>query len=257
MMINSLLILGVTLISFSLVFAEYKLLRMGSSSEKETAIDESEISFGNYDKKGDYTIGEYIHMPITVDSMGVPINAVQADLGFDPQAFELIDILTDDSFANIFIQKEINNEKGYARLVGGLPNPGFVGSHGIFGTALLKTKKSGNLIVNYLPSCLILANDGKSTNLLKKTAPVIFAVKNEPASNEIIMKQELDYKRRRTVFAQNQLKMFTDSVVLGASTSKELEKSAKEAVRKNKGSYLERFDLWALNYWLKWLRISI
>ena len=91
----------------------------------------------------------------------MPINAIQADLGFNPEKVEVVDISTQNSFANIFIQKEINNETGYARLTGGLPNPGFFSDRGIFGTVFFRGKQPGVVKIDFLPSSMVLANDGR------------------------------------------------------------------------------------------------
>lgn len=91
-------------------------------------------------------------MKIDITSIKVPINAVQADIGFEPHKLEVVDVSTEDSFANIFIQKEINNEVGYVRLTGGLPNPGFFADRGVFGTVFFKGISPGIVRIEFLPS---------------------------------------------------------------------------------------------------------
>lgn len=248
--INCLVILFFTLVSIGYVFIEYSIIKYFSENVLNQAPRLAEISLTSPPMPGDYAIGEIIPMPIVVENNGTAVNAVQADIAFDPKSFEVVDILTDQSFANIFIQKEINNIKGYARLAGGLPNPGYSGKRGIFGVVLLKTRQSGKLMVNYLPTSRILANDGKPTNLLKETVPVYYAVRNESIDNEKAIEQEKEYTKRRTATVDNQFKLYGDSAVLGAATSKELENAVVVAARQTKGPLVLQFDQFILRLWL-------
>src|SRR6185437_8354598 len=61
-------------------------------------------------------------------------------LGFNPAKVEVVGVSTQDSFAKIFIQKTIDNTSGYVRLTGGIPNPGWAGTNGLFETIYLKAK---------------------------------------------------------------------------------------------------------------------
>jgi len=247
--INCIVIFVLTLISLAYVFMEYSIIRYLSENMLNQTPKLAEIGLSSPPMLGDYEIGEIIPMPIVVENNGVAVNAVQADIGFDPDSFEVIDILTDQSFANIFIQKEINNIKGYARLAGGLPNPGYSGKRGIFGVVLLKTRQSGKLIVNYLPTSRILANDGKPTNLLKETTPVYYAVRNESIDHEKAIQQEKEFNKRRTAALDNQFKLFSDSAVLGATTSQELEAAASVVARQTRGSLIMQIDKQILKLW--------
>src|SRR4030042_4329515 len=144
-LINAGIVLGFSLISFGLVFGEGKILfKMGFPPTPKS------VSFV-IPTKGQYRLEEIFPMKIDIAGIKPPINAVQADLSFEPQKLEIVDISTQDSFANIFIQKEINNEVGYARLSGGLPNPGYSNESGIFATVYFKTKSPGAVKVEFLP----------------------------------------------------------------------------------------------------------
>ena len=118
--------------------------------------------------KGQYQVGDTVKLVVELKDIRQPINVVQSDISFDPSILELQDIVTANSFASIFIQKEINNELGYARLVGGIPNPGFSGDAGLFAVFEFTALGQGATEVVFLPSSLVLANNGKGTNLLKE-----------------------------------------------------------------------------------------
>lgn len=123
-------------------------------------------------------------MKIEITGIETPINAVQADLGFDASKLEVTHISTQGSFADIFIQKEINNEVGFARLTGGLPNPGFFSDRGLFGTVYFRAKQPGLVVIEFLPTSLVLANDAKGTNVLQKLDQVSYLILPEEISEE-------------------------------------------------------------------------
>jgi hypothetical protein len=134
--------------------------------------------------KGEYRLGEVFPLEIKVANINLPINAVQAIISFDPELAEVVDISTEGSFASIFIQKEINNEAGYVKFSGGLPNPGFKGPEGVFGKVLLKGKRPGILTVEFLPSSMVLVNDGRGTNILKESTSANYLILPEPVVEE-------------------------------------------------------------------------
>ncbi len=151
--LNVATILFLSIMSFGLVYVESRILNyFGFSPVKKT------VSFV-IPSEGEYRVGEVFPMKIELHGIRQPINAVQADFSFDPSMIEVIDISTEGSFANIFVQKKIDNEIGYGRLSGGLPNPGFFAEYGLFGTVLLRGKTAGVSNIEFLPSSLILAND--------------------------------------------------------------------------------------------------
>lgn len=134
---NGVLIFIFSLISVGIVFGESQLLfRLGFPPTPKT------VSFV-IPTRGQYRIEEIFPVKIEIAGIKVPINAVQADLGFESGKIEVVDVSTKDSFANIFIQKEINNEGGYVRLTGGLPNPGFFLIKDFSARSYLKVKAQG------------------------------------------------------------------------------------------------------------------
>lgn len=175
---NGALILVFSVISIALVYSESQILiNFGFFPAAKT------VSFV-IPTKGQYRLGEIFPMKIEIAGNKTQINAVQADIGFEPSKLKVEDVSTEDSFANIFIQKEINNEGGYVRLTGGLPNPGFVDDRGVFGTVFFKALSPGLVKVNYLPSSMVLANDKRGTNVLKNLASISYLILPERMSPE-------------------------------------------------------------------------
>ena len=126
--------------------------------------------------KGQYQVGEKISLLVELRDIRQAINVVQSDITFDPSSLRLEHIVTENSFATLFVQKEINNELGYARLVGGVPNPGFSGNLGTFATFEFTALAEGVTEVTFLPTSLVLANNGKGTNLLKEYGAVNYLI---------------------------------------------------------------------------------
>lgn len=159
---NAIMIFAFTLMSLGLVFAEgLALQRFGFWTPSKTA---------NFviPERGQYRLGELIPMKIEVTSMDTAINAIQTDISFNPDRLEVVEWNTAGSFVEIFIQKEINNDMGYARLTGGLPNPGFYATSGLYATVFLKGKQPGIATIDFLPTSMVLANDSQGTNILQK-----------------------------------------------------------------------------------------
>lgn len=240
------LILIFCFLSFGLVFVESKILfRMGFPPTPKT------VTFV-IPPKGQYRLGEIFPMKIEIAGIKVPINAVQADLGFNPEKLEVVDISTQDSFANIFIQKEINNEAGYARLTGGLPNPGFFSDRGVFGTVFFKGKNPGITKVEFLPSSMVLANDGRGTNVLRELVAVSYLILPEKISAEeeemqksIVLKPEVMGEKTE----ETQMKFYEEEKVLGEQVGREVEKEKKFNPAKILLEFLEKIDRMILSFW--------
>ena len=198
---NSMVMLVFSFVSLGVVYTENRVLqRTGLFPATKTA------SFV-IPSRGQFRLGEIFPIKIEITNNNNPINAVQADIGFNPQRLEIQDISTKDSFANVFIQKEVNNEAGYARLTGGLPNPGFLENYGVFGTVFFKSKSPGLVKIEFLPTSMVLANDGKGSNILKDL----------PTMSYLILAEEIT-----ALEAEEQKKLVRDDNVLGESTATQL-----------------------------------
>ncbi len=248
---NGLLILFFSIISIGIVFGESQILfKLGFPPTPKT------VSFA-IPAKGQYRIGEIFPMKIEIAGIKTPVNAIQADLSFDSSKLELVDISTEGSFATIFIQKEINNEGGYARLTGGLPNPGFFSDHGIFATVFFKGKEPGVVKVEYLPSSMVLANDGRGTNVLKDLSTVSYFILPEKISQKEADLQQKSVSLKSTVLGESigtestQMKFYTEGSVLGATVSKEIEEANKSSLSKLFLDNLEKVDRFILEQWQK------
>ncbi len=250
------LIVLVSLLSGGLVYGETKALeQLGISLTKKTV----EFVIPN---EGQYRLGEIFPMKIEITGVTKPINAVQADIGFNPAHLEVVAISTDESFANIFIQKEINNDGGYARLTGGLPSPGWFSDRGTFGTVLFKAKAPGLTEVKFLPSSLILANDGKGTNVIKDLSSSSYLILPDKISKQEEERQKellADGHQVLGEATQMQLEFYEPESVLGIWTAHELSQGevlGEAAPETSAGlMWLARTDQWILSGWEKAFRL--
>ena len=218
--------------------------------------------------EGQYAIGETFLMPIELVGIKKPINAIQSDFVFDPRSLELVDITTQDSFASIFIQKQIDNELGYGRISGGLPNPGFFAERGVFATAVFKAKQAGLTQVRFLPSSLVLENNGEGTNLLKDLTTASYLIVPEsvvPINNE----QQSQLIREENLIAidqeSNQLKFgsakeigLSEPVVLGVSSDMAtIDQDNDASVFSKLISIVVTIDRFIIDFWHKIIGIII
>lgn len=182
--LNTLLLLFLTGISIGVVFLENAVIdSSGFLSSGKT------VSF-NIPEKNQYRTNEIFPMKIEISGIKTSINVVQADITFDPDVLEVVDLSTKDSFASIFVQKDINNNLGYIRLTGGIPSLGYSKETGVFGTVYFKAKNAGLAHVSFLPTSMVLADDGRGTNILKSFPSTSYIIKPEVLSAEEEMSQK-------------------------------------------------------------------
>ncbi|TXH02465.1 MAG: hypothetical protein E6R05_04090 [Candidatus Moraniibacteriota bacterium] len=200
-LIDSGLIVLLTLISIPIVYLEYRLL---ISLKKPAEI--AQVAQFMIPRKSQYLVGEVF--PLKIELMNIPtsINVVQADLSFDPRHIEVVDITTDSTFASFFVQKEYDNTKGYLRISGGTPNPGYRQPTALLATAYFKGKAPGAIELKYLESSLVLANDGQGTNLLNDfpTIPLIITPANQSASplpSDLTIRNQIQGDKDKTVLS--------------------------------------------------------
>lgn len=196
--IDSLLVLFLTILSIPLVYLEHRILTGFSQANLIAPVAQFMIP-----SKSQYRVGTTF--PLKVELMNIPaaINVVQADLSFDPSVIEVVDIVTDQTFLEFFVQKEFNNDQGYVRLTGGNPNPGYRQPTGLIATLYLRGKTPSALELRYLNSSLVLANDGKGTNLLADfpSIPLIITPPNDHGSppNDLTIRNQIQGDKDSTI----------------------------------------------------------
>ena len=101
---------------------------------------------------------------VRVDSVVEAINAVQADVIFSSDFFEVISADNTNSILNLWPRvPSFDNETGKVLFSGGSPDPGFQGSSGLIGTITLEAKNTGQTSLNFSDTSRVLLNDGLGT----------------------------------------------------------------------------------------------
>lgn len=181
---NSFLIIILSVFALGIVYTENIILtRLGIFAIPKT------VAF-TLPATGQYKLEEVFEIKIGLNGIKEAVNAVQADLKFDANVLEAVDINTNDSFATIFVEKEIDNSIGFARLTGGLPNPGYQNPDGVFCSVYFRGKLPGVAKVELLPSSLVLANNGQGSNLLNDLPSASYLIRAERISWEEKNRQE-------------------------------------------------------------------
>lgn len=145
------------------------------------------------DIRSNRTIYQNRVSPVKLFLRGInePINVVQVDIDFNPDEMEVLEFIEKDSFAEVFVEKNINNEVGFIRIASGIPNPGYSEDTAYVGSLLVRPKITGLIKLQFLPSTLVLANDGKATNVLSSLGDIALLVLPEtdiaPLSDEKVV----------------------------------------------------------------------
>jgi hypothetical protein len=213
--------------------------------------------------KGEHLLGEMFPMDVNLTGVKTNINTVRADISFDPEKLEVMGITTSNSFATIFVQKEIDNEVGFARISGGIPNPGAACSDGTdichFASFIFKTKKPGTVQVKYLPTSLVLANDGRGSSVLKDFGSTSLLILPDKVSDDEVKEQEgsisLNVLGSTATDSSGQLLLYQgnsvlEASVLGTSIGIDSQKSDDEQNFWMKIlTFIHKYDLFIINFW--------
>lgn len=121
-------------------------------------------------------VGKKFTISVKLDTKGHIINAVQSYVQYDPRVLEIVKTDTSNSFCKFYPENNYNNDKGLIKLSCGAPYPGFRGTNTIQKIEFIaKAIKTTN--INLTKECLVLANDGHGTNLLKEYRQAVIKIK--------------------------------------------------------------------------------
>jgi hypothetical protein len=179
---------------------------------------------------GNYKMNEVTIIPIKVSGLKTTINVVQADIKYDPLLVEVQDVIVEESFANIFIQKDIRNDLGFTRITGGIPNPGFTGEEGVFAKLLIRCKSPGTGKISVLPTSKVLANDGNGTDVLAEFNDHMFYIANEELTITELETQEDFLSTQVLGVATDKYEFYKENITEGFDFSDLESKSSKVTV---------------------------
>jgi hypothetical protein len=151
-----------------------------------TAVNASSLYFSP--SSGEYELSKVFSVNVFVSSLDQQINAVSGTISFPKDKIEVISFSKAGSIISFWVQEpSFSNSVGTLSFEGVVFNPGFIGSSGKIITINFKTKGTGNASLDFI-SALVLANDGKGTNILKNQRPASFNIL--PKTEEIFLPED-------------------------------------------------------------------
>ena len=116
---------------------------------------------------GTFYVGNTFDVSVFLNTGGNNINAVKADLKFDPKKLQIVNPATGKSFISIWaVPPFYSNTEGKMSFQGGIPSPGINTSSGSALTITFRTIEPGETAIRFFDSSKVLLDDGKGTNVL-------------------------------------------------------------------------------------------
>jgi hypothetical protein len=108
---------------------------------------------------------------IVVTTSGEAVNAVEAELFYDPEKVEITEIITEKSICpeSFFLEREIDVEMEVIKISCLIPKEGFIGQ-GILAELIAKPLKPGTFSLKFGENTKVLAHDGLGTDVLRAMA---------------------------------------------------------------------------------------
>lgn len=124
---------------------------------------------------GTFFVGSTFDVSVFVNTGGNDINAVMADLQFDPRKIQIVAPTTGKSAISVWVaQPTYSNIEGRASFRGGIPNSGINTSSGLVSTITFRVVASGETSISFLGPSKVLLNDGKGTNILSSSGGGVY-----------------------------------------------------------------------------------
>ena len=137
---------------------------------------------------GVYKTGQTFTVNLVVNTAGVPVNAADGSLTFDPRELSVVAVGRTSSIFNLWTaEPAFSNAAGTISFSGGVPT-GYTGAGGVVMSITFKSLTSGTARVA-ISSASVLAADGRGTNVLTGMSGGTFtlaAVESTPAPEVIV-----------------------------------------------------------------------
>ncbi len=130
---------------------------------------------------GTYNVGSNFSIAVKVNTAGVPINAAEGIIVFNPNELAVTSLSKSGSVFNLWVQEpDFSNALGTINFGGIIFNPGYTGASGTLLTLNLKAKAVGSTQLVF-SSGAVLANDGLGTNVLSAMSGGSYSLKTSSA----------------------------------------------------------------------------
>lgn len=158
-----------------LVFAVLLGVSVFSKSRSENPREESESVLFILPEQGTFILDEVFPISLNVGA-NAEINTLSGKLYFPSDKLEAIAVSGEESIFEFWIIEPFySNDEGLIQFAGGLANPGFKGEQGKILTITFKAIKQGKANIR-IEEALVLANDGRGSNLLEELKGASFTV---------------------------------------------------------------------------------
>ncbi len=125
---------------------------------------------------GQYATSSIISAKIYVNSGGEAVNAIESSIKYPADILAVKSISKSSSILQLWPKEpSFSNESGFVSYSGGVTAPGFTGT-GITLTINFLAKKEGEASV-YFSSAVVLAADGRGTNVLGSKTGAVYSIK--------------------------------------------------------------------------------
>lgn len=115
--------------------------------------------------------GQTFDLEVRMSSRTRSVNAAQFQLVFNPAILEVLTMTTTESFCSFYAANSFDTIKGEVEVACGTPNPGFTGDS-VLAKITMRANTAGETSLTLNPDkTMVLANDGKGTNLVKDLDP--------------------------------------------------------------------------------------
>lgn len=126
--------------------------------------------------RGVFKVGDEFFIAVLLDSPYRAMNAAEAKIMFPPDSLEVLHISTKASLFDLWVKEPtFSNEDGTIVFVGGLPNPGFLGTQGLIMEIVFRVRRGGNAKL-VIRDAEILANDGFGTSIFKESRGAVYTL---------------------------------------------------------------------------------
>jgi hypothetical protein len=137
---------------------------------------------------GVYKTGQSFTVNVVVNTAGVPVNAADGSLTFDPHELTVVGVNRASSIFNLWTaEPTFSNTAGTISFSGGVPT-GYTGTAGVVMSVTVRAVTSGTAHLS-ISSASVLAADGRGTNVLTSMNGGTFtlaAVESTPAPEVIV-----------------------------------------------------------------------
>ncbi|HTW96624.1 MAG TPA: cohesin domain-containing protein [Candidatus Methylomirabilis sp.] len=126
---------------------------------------------------GSYAVGKNFSVSVYVSSADRAMNAASGVISFSQDKLEVVSLSKSNSIFNLWVRDPAySNDLGSINFEGVVLNPGFTGNNGRILTMTFKAKEAGTATLSF-SSGLVLANDGKGTDILSGLGKASFTLK--------------------------------------------------------------------------------